>query len=167
MCTVRGITRKFFWGGIVIFPNFFPVENFHYGRPKTNFTCFEKWKEKKKKKKKGPLFIFHFGTFSTFHFQFLPSFLQFFFFSSPFPPFSIFFLASFFPVGQQKFPGQKSLGGTLPHAPRLLCHCTVGKQKYGDFAIEAYLILYNTTKIMQITELLLTKYGKSYGDLSL
>ena len=42
-----------------------------------------------------------------------------------FPPFH-FFIASFFPVGEQTFPGQKSLGGTLcplPPAPRLLRHC--------------------------------------------
>ena len=45
----------FFWGGKVIFPDFFPsvkcffpVENCHFGRPKTNFSDFEKWKEKKK-----------------------------------------------------------------------------------------------------------------------
>ena len=31
---------------------FFPVENSHFGRPKTNFCCFQKWKAKKKKKKK-------------------------------------------------------------------------------------------------------------------
>ena len=57
----RGVTGKFFWGGKVIFPDFFffagvkcfsPVQNFHFGRPKTNFSRFEKWKAKKKKKKK-------------------------------------------------------------------------------------------------------------------
>ena len=51
----RGI---FFRGGKVIFVEFFPglkcffpVENSHFGRPKTNFSGFEKWKAKKKKKK--------------------------------------------------------------------------------------------------------------------
>ena len=43
--------------------------------------------------------------------------LQFSFFSSQFLPLSPFFLAYFFPIRQQKFPGQKSLGGTLPPAP--------------------------------------------------
>ena len=40
----KGVTGKIFWGGKVIFPDFFPgvkcffpVENFHFGRPKTNF----------------------------------------------------------------------------------------------------------------------------------
>ena len=37
----------------------YPVEYFHFGRPKTNFSGFEKWKakKKKKKKKKSPLLI--------------------------------------------------------------------------------------------------------------
>ena len=48
----RGVTGKFFWGGKVIFPDFFPEENFHFVRPKTNFSGFEKWQAKKKKKKK-------------------------------------------------------------------------------------------------------------------
>ena len=54
---------------------------------------------------------------STFNFQ--PFFLRFSFFSVPF---SLFFLASLFPIGQQKFPGQKSWGGalcTLPPSPCL------------------------------------------------
>ena len=67
----RGVTGKFFWGGKVIFPDFFPgvkcffpVENFHFGRPKTNFSHFQKWKAKQKqqnktkqKKNKGSLLI--------------------------------------------------------------------------------------------------------------
>ena len=47
---IRDVTGQFFWGGKVIFPDFFPsvkcfflVENFHFGRPKTNFSSFEKW----------------------------------------------------------------------------------------------------------------------------
>ena len=100
--------------------NTFFGRKFHFGRPKTNFSGFEKWKKqkkkkkkqakkKKKKKKKGPL---PFCNFPTFLFKI---FLQLFFFSSPFPPpFSLFSLPLFFQVGQQKFPCQKSLGGTLP-----------------------------------------------------
>ena len=44
----RGVTGKCFWGGNVIFSDFFPgvkcffpVENFHFGRPKPNFSGFD------------------------------------------------------------------------------------------------------------------------------
>ena len=121
----RGITGKFFWEGKVIFPVvkcFFPLENFHFGRPKRNFSGFEKWQAKKKtttennnkqtnNKKKKVL-----SSFCNFSIKFF--LLQFSFFSSQFSPLFPFFLACFFPVGQQKFPSQKSLmGGTLPPAP--------------------------------------------------
>ena len=112
----RGVTGIFFWGGKVIFPEFFsrrgmlfPVENSHFGRSKTKFRRFQKWKAKKKKS--SHLFY----NFS--YFNFPPSLLQFSFFSSQFSPLFPFFLASFFPIRQQKFPGQKSLGGTLPPCP--------------------------------------------------
>ena len=120
----RGVSGKFFWGGKVIFPYFFPawnaffrIENFHFGTPKTNFTPFEKWKvKKKKKKKKSPLLILliyfsHFekwkakkkkGPLLIWKFSLLP-------FSIFLLPFQ-FFPCHFFLVGQQKFPGQKSLG---------------------------------------------------------
>ena len=56
----RGATGKFFWGGKVIFLDFFPgmkffflVENFHFCRPKTNFRHFWKVKSKKKKPKQN------------------------------------------------------------------------------------------------------------------
>ena len=64
----------------------------------------------------------HFPT-STFIFKFPPSLFQFSFFSSPFSPFFR-FLASFFPIDQQKFPGQKSRGWALCPLPppRLLRH---------------------------------------------
>ena len=96
---------------------FFPVENSHFGRPKTNFCHFQKWKAKKKKKKVLNTF-YKFYNFSYFHFQYFQfspfHFTIFLLFFSIFHPFSFFFLASFFPILQQKFPGQKSLGGTLP-----------------------------------------------------
>ena len=113
----RGVTGKFFWGGKVIFPDFFvawnaffPVWNFRCGRPKTSFSGFEKWEAKV------------LSSFSIFHLPFynFPSFLL------NFDHFSLFFLASFFPVGQQKFPGQKSQGALClppPPPPRLLRHC--------------------------------------------
>ena len=76
----------------------------------------------KRKKKKRIRSSPHFGTslLPFFHFQlstfpFTIYLLSF----SIFPLFN-FFLASFFPEGQQKFPGQKSLGATLH--PRLLRH---------------------------------------------
>ena len=60
--TTRGVTGIFFWGGKVIFPDFFPgVKCFfpgNFGRPKTNFHRFQKWKQKKKKKKKKLLISF-------------------------------------------------------------------------------------------------------------
>ena len=92
---------------------FFPVENSHFGRPKINFIRFEKWKAKKKKSPHLFLLLFLLP-FSIFH---LPFFNFPFFFCSIFP----IFFASLFAVRQQKFPGQKSLEGTLPS--RLLPHC--------------------------------------------
>ena len=84
-----------------------PVEDFHFGCPPKKVTS---------KKEKGPLLIFK--LFSFLHFQFsIYHFTIFLLFFSNFSPFSTFFLASFFPVGQQKFPGQKSRGGGV------LCPC--------------------------------------------
>ena len=86
-------------------------------------------------KSKKALFIF--GTFLSFHFQFPPSLLQFFllFFSIP-PPFH-FFLASFplfFPVGEQKFPGQKSGGAhSAPSAP--VCYATPPPKADTEFRV--------------------------------
>ena len=114
--TPRGITGIFFRGGKVIFPDFFPdvkcffpVENSNFGTPKTNFRRRQKWKAKKKKKKKKRV-LTSFYSFSYFQFKFstfpFTNFLLY---------FSIFTLFPFFsPIRQQKFPGQKSLGGTLP-----------------------------------------------------
>ena len=113
----RGIKGIFFRGGKVIFPDFFPrvncffrVEDSHFGRLKTNFSGFEKWKAKKKKKKVSSP---HFVAFSSSILNFPPSFFRF-SFSSPFS------LASLFPVGQQKFPGEKY---RCYSAPPLLRHC--------------------------------------------
>ena len=117
---IRDATGTFFWGANSfswLFSGvkcFFLVENFHFARPKTNFGGFEKWEAKKKNqnKTKGSLLIlllFHLP-FPIFH---LPFTIFLLFFSVFFP----FFPCLFFPVGQQKFPGQKSLGGTLPLPP--------------------------------------------------
>ena len=104
----RGVTGNFFWWGKVIFPDFFPdvkcffpVGNFHFGRPKTNCGHFVKWKAKKKKKSSP-----HFETFPSFHFQFSIFLL----FSSNFPPFS-FFPCLFFPGGWQEISPSEVFGG--------------------------------------------------------
>ena len=121
----QGRNSHIFLRGKVIFPGVkcsFPVENSHFGRPKTNFRRFLKWKAKKKKKKKkkrpSPLFY----NFSYFHFQFstfpFTIFLIFFSIFTLFP----FLLTSFFPIRQQKFPGQKSLGTLCPPPPA--CYAT-------------------------------------------
>ena len=107
---------------LIFFPGvkcFFPVETFHFGRPKTNFRHFEKWKAKKK----SPLLILALfpPSISIFH---LP-------FTSPFYPLFHFFLASFFPIGQQKFPSQNFLGGhTAPLPP---CYTTDSHSLCGRF----------------------------------
>ena len=107
----RGITGKFFWGGKVIVPDFFPcvkcffpVQNFHFGRPKTSFSGFEKQEAKKKTKTKqnknknkkrgsSP----HFVTFPPSIFNFPPSLLQFSLFPSQFFTPLHFLLCFFFP----------------------------------------------------------------------
>ena len=76
-----------------------------------------KTKQNKKKQKSSP----HFVTFPPSNFNFKLSFLQFSFFSPQFSSLFPFFLTSFFPVGQQKFPGQKC---TYP-TPRMLRHWSV------------------------------------------
>ena len=86
----RGVRRIFFRGGKVIFPDFFPsvkcffpVENSHFGRSKTNLSGFEKWKANFKKKVLSifcNFYSFHFK-FYTFPFFNFPSFLLHF----PFP----------------------------------------------------------------------------------
>ena len=128
----QGRNRHIFLRGQSHFPDYFPgvkcifpVRNSHFGRPKTIFRRLQKLKAKKKKKKKKkkrkerkentPLFIAL--PFPIFHLPFynFPSFLL------NFHPFSL-FPCLFFPIRQQNFPGQKSLGGTLPPCPRLLRH---------------------------------------------
>ena len=117
---LRGVIGKFFWGGRVIFPDFFPgmkcffpVENFHFVDPKQIWVVWKSEKQKKKKKRFSPHF-FNFST--TFHLQFSTFPFTIFFLFSIFTLFPL-FLASFFPVGQQKFPGQKSLGALCPLPP--------------------------------------------------
>ena len=105
---MQGRNRKIFLRGqnhfSWFFPGvkcFFPVENFHFGWPKTNFSGFgfEKWqakrKKKERKKKKGPLLIFVTFPLSMFHFPFTIFLLS-----------SIFTLFPFFPC--LFFPGRSA-----------------------------------------------------------
>ena len=142
-CTLgtRGVTGIFFRGGKVIFPDFFsrrdtpfPGGNSHFGRPKSNFCGFV-WKEKTKnppktnktkqnkkqnKTKQNKKILSSFCNFSSLHFQFSTfPFSIFLLFFSIFP----FFLASLFPVGQQKFTIEKCWGALYPR-PQLLRHCS-------------------------------------------
>ena len=76
---LQGRNRKIFLRGKSHFSWFFspawifPVENFHFGRPKTNFSGFEKWEKKKKKEGSSP----HFVIFPPSIFNFPPSLLHF------------------------------------------------------------------------------------------
>ena len=122
----QGRNRNIFWGGKVIFSGvkcFFPVENFHFGRPKTNFSGFEKWNAKKKKKKKSSLILLLFHLpFSIFHLSFynFPSFLL------NFHPFSLFSLPLFSRYRSAEISRSKVSGGhsaPYPPPPPLLRHC--------------------------------------------
>ena len=86
-CYTLGVTGIFFWGGKVIFPNFFSR------REKIPFLVHPKpisvvlKSEKKKKKKRGGV-LTYFCNFSSFHFQFFHlSFFDFNFFLLHFPNF--------------------------------------------------------------------------------
>ena len=123
----KGVTGKFFWGGKVIFPDFFPGVKclfpsrkfpFWYTKNKflwkkkvlssfwNYFTHFEMWKAKKKKKRSSP----HLGTFPSFHFQVS-------FFSSPFSIFSL----PLFPGRSTEISQSEVSGALCP--PHLLRHC--------------------------------------------
>ena len=115
-----GCKRKIFLRGQSHFSWFFsrremlfPSRKFPFWLTQNKFQSFLKVK---RKKKKDPLLIFvTFPPYIIFHLPFLN-------FPSFFPIFPFFF-ASLFPIGQQKFPGQKSLGGTLLPAPCLPPPC--------------------------------------------
>ena len=150
MKVMQGHNRKIFLRGQSHFSWFsswremlFPNRKFHFGKPKTNFSRFEKWKAKKKKKKRSSP---HFVRFPPSIVNFLPPFiLQFSFFSSlvsHFPLFPFFPLPLFSPVGQQKFPGQKSLGVICPH---LLRH-------WGDGDNNDYDISNNKKDVMMVMQ---------------
>ena len=114
----------FFWGGKVIFPYFFPgvkcffpVENFHFRRPKTNFSRFQKWKGKKRSSLLLWLFL---RLFPIFHLSFynFPSFLL----NNIFSPFHFFPCLFFADTSAKNFPVRSLWGHSAP--PCLLCHCS-------------------------------------------
>ena len=121
----RGITGIFFWGGIVIFPDFFPVENSHFCRPKTNSHRFEKWKAKKKKKRKEKKVLNSFYNFSYSHFQFSTFPFKFSFFSSQFSHLSLFSLPVFSPYVSKNFLVRSLWRALFPLPPCLLRHCWI------------------------------------------
>ena len=137
---LQGRKRNIFRGGKVIFSWLFSLcemlfpgrkfPNSHFGGPKTNFSGFEKWEEQKKKKKSSPHFVIFPPSISIFHLPFfnLHSFCSIF----------SFFLASLFPVGQQKFPDQKSLGGTLPFCPPVMPLPFTWGQKFSDTSVSLW-----------------------------
>ena len=150
----RGVTGIFIWGGKGIFPDifprvkcFFPVKNSHFGRPKTNFHCFQKWKAKKKKKKKrpSPLLI----TFPTSISNFPPSLLPFSFFSSQFSALFHFSLPLSSRYISKNFPVRSLWGALCPNMPPcLLHHCFIGpKQNYECLPLD-----YNQTRNNNITK---------------
>ena len=107
----------FFWGGehggakslflTFLVYAFLSGGNFHFCRVQANFSGFRKWK----KKKKSSLLIFI--PFLPFHLKFSTfPFTVFLLFFSIFP----FFLASVFPIGQQKFSCEKHGGALCPYA---------------------------------------------------
>ena len=138
----RGVTGIFFWGGKVIFPDFFPgvkcffpVESSHFGRPKTNFRRFQKWKQKKnktkqkKKKKKRSLPLFM--TFPTSISNFPPSLFPFSFFSPQFSPLFPFYPYLFFSRYITKnFPVRSLWGGHSAPLPPA-CYATEGGAHWG------------------------------------
>ena len=121
--THTDVTGIFFWGGKVIFPEFFPgmkcffpLENSHFGRPKTYFRRFQKWKAKRKKKRSSPLFRPFLLPFTIFHVPFynFPSFLP------NFHSFSLFSLPLFSRYISKNFLVKSLWGDTLPPA----CYAT-------------------------------------------
>ena len=85
-----GITERIFRGGQshffrIFFPGvkcFFPIGNFHFGRHKTNFGHFEKWKKKKEKKKRSSPHLLTFPLICNFP-PYFPCFLLHFLFFLP------------------------------------------------------------------------------------
>ena len=126
----RGVRGKFSEGAKTFFLLFFlrtkclfPVENFLFGRPKTNFRGFEKWQKSD--------VLSSFCNFASFIFNFPPSLFQFSFFSSPFSLTSPFFPCLSFPGRSAEISWSEVSGGggaLFPWPPPPLRHCCQPKQ---------------------------------------
>ena len=130
---IQGRNGNFSGGGGSHLSRFFPVvilafswQEFPFWQTPEKFQWFPKSEKKKKKKKKKHCSFSFFFLLSLFKFFliFLLSLSIFPLFSSTFTIFLPFFIASFFPITCQKFPGGKSLGALCPLPLRLLCHCS-------------------------------------------
>ena len=127
----RGVTGIFFWGGKIIFPDFFPGVKCFFSQkkiptlvdPKQIAFVFKSENQKKKKKKKKKVLI-SFYNFSHLHFKFstfpFTIFLLFFSIFTPFPFFPCLFFSRYAAKTSQS---EVSEGALCPPAPRLLCHC--------------------------------------------
>ena len=131
----RGVTGIFFLRGQSQCSWFFsrcemlfPGRNFYFGRPKTNFSGFQKWEKKKK-------VLSSFCNFYTFHFQYPIFPFTIFLLFSIFTPFPI-FPCLFFP--RSEVSGARALGALCP-PPHLLCHWL---QEHNMLAISQKCILY-------------------------
>ena len=126
-CWSQGRNRHVFLRGTVIFPDFFsrrehgffPVENSHFGRLKTNFRRFYNT----------------FYNFSYFRFQFSTFHLQFSFFSSQFSPLFLFSLPLFSRYVNKNFPVRSLWGACpLPVTPlvgvAVKVHCSYSNRNY-------------------------------------
>ena len=115
----RGVTGIFFWGGKVIFPDFFPGRKFPVWLTQNKFPSFSKVKSKKKKKKKKKKVLTSFYNVSLLPFQIFHLFLL------NFHPFSLFLPCLFFPDTSAKISRSEVSGGhsTPCPPPRLLRHC--------------------------------------------
>ena len=116
----QGRNRKIFLRGQSHFPDFLfflgvkcfffvQVENFNFGRPKTNFSRFEKWKGQKKKKVLSSFWNFSLLPFSIFTFPFTIFLLCF-----SISPLLHFSLASFLPGRSAEISRSEVSGGILP-----------------------------------------------------
>ena len=92
----------------------FPGRNSHFGRPKTNFCRFQKWKAKKKKKK--VLTSFYTFSYVPFLFSTFP-FTIFLLFFSIYTPFSLFPCLLFSRHVSKNFPVRSLWGALCPLPP--------------------------------------------------
>ena len=117
-----GVTGIFFWGGKVIFPDFLSLHEMLFPGKKIPFwykqiSVVLKSEKQKKKTNKNMVLLTNCYFYNYFLLPFQIFQFPFYNFSSFLLNFHPFFLAPFFPIRQQEFPGQKSLGALCPPAP--------------------------------------------------